>query len=48
MKKTIFAQFIILLCGVLFAWTNFTIELVDWINKRECTLGCAVGLKNPF
>lgn len=48
MKKAIWAQFIILLGGTIFAWTNFTIELVDWLNKRECTTGCAVGLKNPF
>ena len=47
-KKLVIAQFIILLGGTVFAWTNFTIELVNWLNKRACTLGCAVGLVNPF
>lgn len=48
MKKLILTQFIILLLGVLFAWTNFTIELVSWINKKNCTLGCAAAETNPF
>jgi len=48
MKKLIISEFVILLAGMIFAWTNFTIELVDWLNKRACTTGCAVGLKNPF
>jgi hypothetical protein len=48
MKKLILAEFIILLAGTLFAWTNFTIELTDWLNQQACTLGCAAGLKNPF
>jgi hypothetical protein len=48
MKKLALAQFIVLLAGTLFAWTNFGIELVDWLNKRACTTGCAVGLVNPF
>ena len=48
MKKTILSQFIILLGGTLFAWINFGIELVDWLNKRACTTGCVLGLVNPF
>ncbi len=48
MKKVILIQFFILLAGTLFAWTNFTIELINWLNKRNCTLGCAEGLTNPF
>jgi hypothetical protein len=48
MKKLILSQFIILLLGVLFAWTNFTIELVDWLHKKACTLGCAAAGVNPF
>ncbi len=48
MKKLITIQFIVLLAGTAFAWTNFGIELVDWLNKRDCTTGCAVGLVNPF
>ena len=48
MRKLILIQFVVLLLGTAFAWTNFTIELVNWLNKRACTLGCAVGLVNPF
>jgi len=48
MKKIILIQFFVLLAGTLFAWTNFTIELIDWLNKRNCTLGCSQGLVNPF
>ena len=48
MKSIIIAQFIILLCGVLFAWGNFIYELVNWLNKKACTTGCATGLVNPF
>jgi hypothetical protein len=48
MKKLIFAQFVVLLVGSLLAWTNFGIELVDWLNKRACSTGCVIGLVNPF
>jgi hypothetical protein len=48
MKKLIWSEFIILLCGTIFAWTNFGIELNDWLHKQACTTGCAVGLVNPF
>lgn len=48
MENIIIAQFVILLSGVIFAWTNFTIELIDWLSKKECTTGCATGVKNPF
>jgi len=48
MKKIIIAQFIVLLIGTLFAWTNFAMELVNWLEKRVCTTGCAVNLTNPF
>jgi len=48
MKKTILAQFIILLMGTMFAWGNFGVELMDWLKKRACTTGCAEGLVNPF
>lgn len=47
-KKLVRAQFYVLLLGTLFAWTNFVIELVNWLNKKACTLGCAAGLVNPF
>lgn len=48
MRKLIVTEFIILLAGTLFAWTNFIIELVRWMQKLACTTGCAVGLVNPF
>jgi len=48
MKKLIIAEFVILLIGTLFAWTNFIMEIVNWLNKKACTTGCAVGLQNPF
>jgi len=48
MKKLILAEFIILLAGMLFAWTNFIIELIDWLNKKACTLGCAAPGTSPF
>ena len=48
MKNIILAQFIILLCGTIFAWSNFALELIAWLQKRACTTGCAVGIVNPF
>jgi hypothetical protein len=48
MKKLILSQFIILLLGTLFAWTNFGMELAAWLEKKECTTGCSAGLTNPF
>lgn len=48
MKSLIIAQFVILLIGVLFAWSNFIYELYNWINSKACTIGCAQGLTNPF
>ena len=48
MKKLIWSEFFILLAGAIFAWTNFGIELIDWLNKRACSTGCAVGIVNPF
>lgn len=47
MKKLIWSEFCVLLFGTLFAWTNFGIELNDWLNDQACTLGCAAGV-NPF
>lgn len=48
MKKIVLSQFIILLAGTLFAWGNFSWELINWLNKKTCTTSCAVGLVNPF
>lgn len=48
MKKLIVTEFILLLAGTLFAWTNLGIEMVDWLNARTCSTGCVVGIVNPF
>ncbi len=48
MRKLIVTEFWILLVGALFAWTNFTIELVRWLNKQACLTGCAAPGTNPF
>lgn len=48
MRKIIWMQFIVLLCGTLFAWFNFAQELVDWLAQRACAAGCAAGSANPF
>jgi hypothetical protein len=47
MKKLIITQFFVLLAGTIFAWVNFGLELSNWLQKRVCTTGCAVGI-NPF
>lgn len=47
MKKIIWIQFVVLLGGVIFAWTNFIMELNNYLAKKACTLGCAIGT-NPF
>jgi hypothetical protein len=50
MRKLISAQFIILLIGTLFAWTNFAVELIAWLKKAPCPVGCTVSAlpSNPF
>jgi hypothetical protein len=50
MNKTIKAQFFVLLIGMIFAWSNFTVELFDWLNQQACTTGCSLTgeIKNPF
>ncbi len=48
MKKVIKTQFIVLLVGTIFAWGNFTWELINWLNVRNCSTGCAAGSANPF
>ena len=47
MHNIVVAQFIVLLCGTLFAWGNFGYELYSWLKNKKCTTGCVVG-KNPF
>lgn len=48
MKKIILLQFIVLLVGTIFAWTNFVIEFINWMNDKACTLGCPTNITNPF
>jgi len=52
MRKIIVSQFIVLLLGTLFVWVNFIIELLAWLQGKECPLGCAANapgnLTNPF
>lgn len=48
MKKLILTQFFVLLAGTIFAWFNFIVELINWLNNRACSTGCAVGIVNPF
>jgi hypothetical protein len=50
LQKIITAQFIVLLIGLLFAWTNFTWELVYWFKALACPFGCSLFGRpvNPF
>ncbi|HRY63601.1 MAG TPA: hypothetical protein P5267_03315 [Patescibacteria group bacterium] len=48
MKKFLTAQFVVLLCGTVFAWFNFGRELYAWVDNRTCTLGCPGNATNPF
>jgi hypothetical protein len=48
MKNIILSQFVVLLLGTVFAWGNFILELISWLQKKECITGCTVGLVNPF
>jgi len=48
MKKLVIAEFIILLCGTLFAWGNFIFELVNYLNNKPCKTGCSVNVGNAF
>lgn len=47
MNNIILIQFIILLCGTLFAWFNFGKEFMDWRKNKTCAEGCVKGA-NPF
>lgn len=46
MKTYIWIQFVVLLGGTIFAWTNFFLELNQYLAKTSCTSGCAAGT-NP-
>ncbi|HPI67541.1 MAG TPA: hypothetical protein PKZ16_03320 [bacterium] len=48
MKRLLTSQLILLLIGTLFAWTNFIIELIHWLNQTTNQLGCFTATKNPF
>ncbi len=48
MKKIIWIQFFVLLAGTLFAWGNFILEMIDYLNERACSTGCAIGVVNPL
>ncbi len=47
MKKIVWIQFVVLLGGTIFAWTNFGLEMKNYLAKVACTSGCAIGV-NPF
>jgi hypothetical protein len=50
MRKIIKIQFFVLLIATIFGWSNFSLELFDWLNQQACTTGCsATGeVTNPF
>lgn len=48
MRNLIVTEFVILVLGTLFAWGNFIYELVNWLNDKACTTGCAIDVTNPF
>lgn len=49
MRKIIWSEFVILLVGTIFAWSNFSYELYNWINNKACELGCSSNpTVNPF
>jgi hypothetical protein len=48
MRKLIIAEFIVLLAGTIFAWSNFAIELVSYLNNQACATGCTAGVVNPI
>ena len=48
MRKLIVLELLILLVGTVFAWTNFAIELISWINHVPCTSGCGFSVVSPI
>lgn len=48
MKKLVLSQFFVLIVGTLLAWTVFVMELISWIQSKDCSVGCAVNAVNPF
>ena len=48
MKKLMWTQFVILAIGVIFAWTNFGIELRTYLRGVINPYVCTQGAVNPF
>lgn len=48
MRKIIISQFVVLLAGTLFAWTNWLVELSGWLKKLSCEIGCSASAVSPF
>ncbi|MDD4289920.1 MAG: hypothetical protein PHH83_01430 [Patescibacteria group bacterium] len=48
MRKLIVIEFIILLCGTIFAWGNFIFELISYINNKPCKTGCSANFNQFF
>jgi hypothetical protein len=48
MKKLIWLQFVVLAVGVIFAWTNFAIELRTYLRGVINPYVCTQGVVNPF
>lgn len=50
MKKIVTSQFVVLLIGTIFAWSNFGYELYSYLNNKPCELGCSASpaVVNPF
>jgi hypothetical protein len=49
-KKIIKIQFAVLSAGTLFAWANFSVEFLRWINNETNSFSCtpAGQVANPF
>ena len=51
LKKILKTQLFVLLLGTICAWTNFTIEVNQWLSQGRCEFGCPVFsevMLNPF
>ncbi len=47
-KKLVFTQFIVLLLGTIFAWTNLGLETYNYLNQKPCQFSCTAGqVVNP-
>lgn len=48
MKKLVLAEVIITLAGTLFAWTNFGLEMYNYVCEIEGSFTCNPSLVNPI